>query len=515
MKKSILIFVLALALAMTGAALTAQAADKNTFVFASYGDVKDWDPAIAFSLEVFMMRQVYEGLTVYNTPGKKPQVLPGLASSWTTSDDGLTWTFNLRKGVKFHDGEPFNAAAVKYVIDRNKKMGKGAAFIWAAVKELKVVDDHTVQFLLKYPAPIDIIASAQYGAWIYSAKAGEKGTDWFMQGNAVGTGPYKVDKWDKSQQVVMSAFKDYRGGWKDNNFKRIILKVVTEKSTQVQMLKSGEADIASLIPIDSVAGLQKDPAVEILTPPSWKNYMYLINVKKFPTDNLKIRQAINYACDYQGVVDGILNGAGSIPSGPIPPTMWGHDPNLRIYNFNLEKARKLVEESGIPKDKLKLTIAYIGTSQVYGNVAQMLQANLAQIGITMELLPGPWGTIWDKAKKLETAPNIQSMGWWPTYPTPSDWLISLWRTEKNAMFNLSHYANPKYDKLVDDGAAAEGIDKAKATELYSQAQKILVDDAVAVFYADLNDQVAMRADIGGFDYNPSYNIAKIYDLYRK
>ena len=190
MKKSILILFLVVALAIPVAALTAQAADNSTFVFASYGDVKDWDPAIAFSLEVFMMRQVYEGLTVYNTPGEEPLILPGLATSWSTSDDGLTWTFNLRKGVKFHDGEPFNAAAVKYVIDRNKKMGKGAAFIWAAVKEVKVADDHTVQFMLKYPAPIDIIASAQYCAWIYSPKAGEKGTGWFMQGNAVGTGPY-------------------------------------------------------------------------------------------------------------------------------------------------------------------------------------------------------------------------------------------------------------------------------------------------------------------------------------
>jgi peptide/nickel transport system substrate-binding protein len=506
MKKSFLILVLVLTLAVPGAVLTAGAASKDTFVFASYGDVKDWDPAVAFSLEVFMMRQVYEGLTVYNTPGEEPLILPGLATSWSTSDDGLTWTFNLRKDVKFHDGEPFNAAAVKYVIDRNKKLGKGAAFIWAAVKEVKVADDHTVQFLLKYAAPIDIIASAQYCAWMYSPKAGEKGT---------GTGPYKLDKWDKSQQTALSAFKEYWGGWKDNNFKRIILKVVTEKSTQVQMIKSGEADIASLVPIDSIPGLEKDPTVEMLTPPSWKNYMYLINVKKFPTDNLKIRQAINYACDYQGVIDGVLNGRGSIPSGPIPATLWGHNPNLRIYNFDLEKARKLVEESGIPKDKLKLTIAYIGTNQVYSNTAQMLQANLAQIGITVELLPGPWGTIWDKAKKLETAPNIQSMGWWPTYPTPSDWLIGLWRTEEKALFNLSHYANPKYDKLVDEGAAAEGIDKAKATKLYGQAQKILVDDAVAVFYADMNDQVAKRADIGGFVYNPSYNIAKIYELYRK
>ncbi len=498
-----------------GAEAAADDGVPNVLKVATTANITTWDPVKSFSTEALYMANLYEQLLRINPPDAEERFTPLLAESWESSDDGLTWTFNLRKGVKFHDGEPFNAAAVKYVIDRNKKMGKGAAFIWAAVKEVKVADEHTVQFLLKYPAPIDIIASAQYCAWIYSPKAGEKGTDWFMQGNAVGTGPYKLDKWDKSQQTALSAFKDYWGGWEDNNFKRVILKVVTEKSTQVQMIKSGEADIASLVPIDSVAGLKKDPAVDMLTPPSFKNYMYLINVKKFPTDNLKIRQAINYACDYQGVIDGILNGAGSIPSGPIPATMWGHDPNLRIYNFDLEKARKLVEESGIPKDKLKLTIAYIGTSQVYGNVAQMLQANLAQIGITLELLPGPWGTIWEKAKNLETAPNLQSMGWWPTYPTPSDWLIALWRTEEKALFNLSHYANPEYDKLVDAGAAAEGVDKVKATELYSKAQKILVDDAVAVFYADLNDTVAMRADIGGFDYNPSYNIAKIYDLYRK
>ena len=107
------------------------------------------------------------------------------------------------------------------------------------------------------------------------------------------------------------------------------------------------------------------------------------------------------------------------------------------------------------------------------------------------------------------------MAWWPTYPTPSDWLIGLWRTEEKALFNLSHYSNTEYDKLVDDGAAAEGVDKSKAIELYGKAQKILVDDAVAVFYADVNDQAGHRADIGGFVYNPSYNIARIYDLHRK
>ena len=121
MKKSILILVLVLALAMPNAVLAAGAADKNTFVFATYGDVKDWDPSMAYSLEVYLLQQVYETLTFYNTPGAKPLILPGLATSWEISDDGLTWTFNLRKGVKFHDGESFNAAAVKYVSTGTRK----------------------------------------------------------------------------------------------------------------------------------------------------------------------------------------------------------------------------------------------------------------------------------------------------------------------------------------------------------------------------------------------------------
>ena len=139
MKKSILILVLALALALPGAVLTNAAADNDTFVFASYGDVKDWDPAIAFSLEVFMLRQVYEGLTVYNTPGEEPLILPGLATSWSTSDDGLTWTFNLRKGVKFHDGEPFNAEAAKASIDaaRDSEGRAGAWWIWPGIESIE------------------------------------------------------------------------------------------------------------------------------------------------------------------------------------------------------------------------------------------------------------------------------------------------------------------------------------------------------------------------------------------
>jgi peptide/nickel transport system substrate-binding protein len=514
MKKLFVLMGLVAALLLPASAMAAGAADAKTMVYAAYGDVKDWDPSIAFSMEVVMLKQVYETLTVYNIPGQSPQVLPGLATKWEASPDGLTWTFTLRKGVKFHDGEPLNAAAVKYSIDRTKKMKKGAYYIWASVKEIKAVDDYTVQFMLKEPAPIDIIASSQYGAFIFSPKSAKKGTDWFMQGKDAGSGPYKVDSWEKNQQVVLSQYKDYWGGWSGKHFERAIVKVVTEKSTQVQMIKSGEADFASLAPIDSLPGLKKTAGVEVITPKSWKNSQFLINTKKFPTDNLKVRQALMHAWDWDAVVNSIYNGLATVATGPVPASMWGHNDALQNPKFDLEKAKQLINESGIPADKLKLTMAYIGTSQEYSNCAQLMQANLAQIGVKLELLPGPWGTIWDKAKKLETAPNLQSMTWWPTYPTPNDWLIGLFRTEKKALFNLSHYANPKYDALVDEGVKLEGTDRAGAIKAYGQAQQILMDDAVAICYADIAARIVKRASVGGYVYNPAY-ATYFYTLHRK
>ncbi len=514
MKKSIVAICLVMLCVLPNAAPAAEGSE-DTFVYAAYGDIKDWDPSVAFSLEVVMLVSVYEPLVHYNPPGSEELLRPALATSWEKSEDGLTWTFHLRKGVEFHDGEPFNAAAVKYSIDRTMEMKKSAYYIWSPVKEIKVVDDYTVQFLLKEPAPIDLIASSQYGAYIFSPKAGEQGSEWFMQGQAAGTGPYRVESWEKSQQTVLSKFDGYWGGWEGKHFDRIVIKVVVEQSTQVQMIKSGEADFASLVPIDSLPGLKKTSGVTVTTPKSWKNSMFLINTKKFPTDNPKIRQALSHAWDYDAVVNSIYNGLASVAEGPVPKTMWGHNPNLKKYEFDLEKAKQLIDESGIPKDKLKLRLAYIDASQEYANSAQFLQANLAQIGIELELSPGPWGAIWEQAKNLDTAPNLQSMTWWPTYPTPNDWLIGMFKTEEKALFNLSHYSNPEVDALLDEGVKMEGVDREAAIKAYREAQRIIVEDAAAIFYADILGRDVMRSSIEGYVYNPAYSGIFFYQLSRK
>jgi peptide/nickel transport system substrate-binding protein len=490
-------------------------AKSNTVTYAMYGDIKDWDPSIAFSLEVMMLANVYEPLLWYNAPGSSEQFTPALATKWSVSDDGLTWTFKLREGVKFHDGEPFNAAAAKAALERTKTMKKGAWYIWASVDTIEAPDSTTLVIKTKTPQPIDLIASSQYGSYMFSPKAAEMGTEWFNKGNAAGTGPYMVRQWVKGQQVVLEKNADFHGGWTDKNFDRVILKIVTENATQVQLLKSGEADFISLVPADVVDTLNKEEGVSAYAIPSWKNSQFLLNTKKAPTDNKKFRQALTQIWDYNTVVDSILAGYAEVGRGVVPATMWGHDASIKAPAFNLDEAKKLIEESGVPADQRKVSIAYIGTSEAYKNSALLFQENARQVGVEVELLPGEWGVIWDRAKNLETAPNMQSMTWWPTYPTPNDWMIGLFRTEEKALFNLSHYSNPAYDKVLDEGVALEGSDRAAAIKKYHAAQEILMDDAVAIFYADIKQRVARRSNIEGLEANPAYAAVFFHNISRK
>jgi len=502
------------ALALGGLAPAAQAAS-NTVTYAMYGDIKDWDPAIAFSLEVPMLVNVYEPLLWYNPPGSAETFTPALATSWSVSDDGTTWTFKLREGVKFHDGTAFDAAAAKASLERTIEMKQGAYYIWDAVESIEAPDDATLVIRTGKPAPMDLIASSQYGAYIYSPAAAGKGTEWFNQGNAAGTGPYHVRQWVKGQQVVLEKFDDYWGGWNGSNFDRVILKVVQENATQVQMLRSGEADFISLVPADAVDMLREEEDVVVGLVPSWKNSQFLINTKKYPTDNVKFRKALTHLWDYDTVVRDIYAGSAEVARGAIPATMWGHNEDLARPEFAPAKARRYLEASGVPKKDWKVTMQYIGTSEEYKNAALLFQENARQVGLEVVLEPGPWGTIWDKAKNLETAPNLQSMTWWPTYATPNDWLIGLFRSEEKALFNLSHYSNPEFDELVNEGVRLEGIDRAAAIDRYHEAQEVLVDDAVAIFYADIKSRVARRADIEGLEVNPAYNAVFFYRIHRK
>lgn len=496
------------------------AARAETLVYALYDDIKDWDPAIAFSLEAILLRNVYEPLVRYAAPdpgstGDAPPIEGVLATDWQVSNDALTWTFTLREGVTFHDGTAFNAAAAKASLDRTVELGQGAAFIWDGVEEILAPDDTTLIIRTSRPIPIDLIASAQYGAYIYSPTAAENGTDWFNQGNAAGTGPYKVAGWTRGQQIVLEQYTDYWRGWDDDQFRRVIMKVVAEAATQAQLIRSGGADFVTLLPVDLLQRLKSDPGITVDLAPSWINTQALINTKKYPTDDINFRRALTHAWDYASIATEIYQGTAYVAKGPIPATMWGHNRELTTPAFDLDEARRLIEASGIPPRDRKISAAYVGTAAEVTNSLLVFQAYLATIGVELQLRPGPWGKIWDDAKNLRTAPNMQVLSWWPTYPTPADWLQGMYRTEDPTLFNLAHYSNPDFDALVDEARALESTDREAAIALYGQAQQILMDDAVAVFFADVSARYVHRADIEGVTKNPAYVGVDFFSLRRR
>ncbi len=491
-------------------------ADPETVVYALYEDIKDWDPASAYSLEVMALGNIYEPLHWYQPDSLGNYTFrPGLALSYQRSKDGLTWTFHLRTGVVFHDGTPFTALAVKKSIERIKRLGRGAAYIWKSVENILTPNDSTVVFKLSEPAPIDLIAASQYASWIMSPAIADCTESYFRKGRASGTGPYRLKSWRPNDYVELQRFDGYWGGWKKRHFNRVLLKVVAESSTRIQMIRRGDLDFAGLIPAENIAAMRHNPDLEVKIVPSWRNMMFLLNTSRPPLDNLYVRKAIQHAFNYQAAVEYILEGMATRAIAPVPKNMWGCATNLQQPEFNLEKAKNYLSRSGIDFKNVKLKLSYVSSVDVYEKCALMLQNNLQEIGLKVELEPGPWNIIWEKAKKRETAPHIVSMTWWPSYPTPGDWLNGLFHTQKPNLFNLSHYNNPQFDQLVDEAFRLEAVNRTRAIELYRQAQEILYRDAVAIFFADLNVRFVKRKSVSPLKANPAYEMIYFYNLYRR
>ena len=474
-------------------------------------DIIDWDPAIYYSAEPRVILNIYETLTHYNPDTGAAE--PRLATSWSVSDDGLTWTFNLREGVKFHDGSDWNADAAKANLDRVREMGKGAAYIWDAVTEITATDSHTLTISTSYPAPLDLVASSQYAATMASPAALEQGTDWFMEGNAVGTGPYRLVQWEKSQQVVLEKNEDYWGGWTGDEFDRVVYRLVAEVATQVQMLRGGEGDLmVSTAPADLLHQLEGDPDLVVGVFNSWLNIPLMINVGMAPTDNRKFREGLTYIMDYAAIANDIYGGYGSVPKSCVPQAMWGageHD----VAQYDLDKAKMLLEESGVPKPWKVTYHAYTGRQEIM-QIAELYQALAAQVGVEVELLTGEWPVLWKKQTKQESAANMFAVLWWADWPTPAGWLETMFRSEDPIVFNFSHYSNPEYDAVLDEALRLQGSDQAMAVEKFMEAQRIAYDDAVAMCLVDLQKTILHRADLGGVDYNAAYETVSVYNLRR-
>lgn len=482
-----------------------------------------WDPSDTYSNEIVAMNNFYEQLVRYDSV--KDEIIPVLAEKWDVSDDGLVWTFYLRKGVKFHCGEEMTAEDVKYSIERTMNRGKGAAYIWWAVKQIDVVDKYTVRFTLDVPVPLDLIASAGYCAHIFCKECtethgqekGDDGHEWFAEENECGTGPYKLESYTKSE-LVMTKFDDYWGGWDGKHFDKAIIKSVPEASTARMMLEAGEVDIVDDLPIEMIEALEKNANIEIVRTPSFQNLLGFLNTKKSPLDNKLVRQAICYAFPYDIVIEHIWKGNATQSKGVIPKGLWGHCDTIFQYTYNLEKAQELLTDAGYPDGGFKLTLTYNSGDEHERKTAELFKAELAKLGIDLDIRGMPWDPQWTLAMATnpEDRQDIFVMYWWPDYPDPLSWLLSMFHSEDEIVFNLAYYYDTEVDSLIDEASGIAGIDRNKAANLYCDAQSKLVDDAVTLFIWDQMYLRAKHVSLKGYTDNPAYpHVVFFYDVYKE
>ncbi len=335
----------------------------------------NWDPAIEFSNGIHLANNMYEQLVRYDPTEKK--VMPLLAESYSVSSDGLTWTFVIRKGVKFQNGDPMTAKDVKYSIERTKRLGAGAAYIWGAVEAINVPDDQTVEFKLSYQSPLDLVASTGYAAFIYSAKCVNDKDEWISEAKGCGTGPYMLKSAKWGDEVIVERFADYWGGWGEKYFSTVVFKKISEPATRRQMIETGEATVTVELPFADIDALKKNSNVTVYVEPSLQNLIGMFNVQKPPLDNKLVRQALSYAFPYDQVIQYAIGGYARQSFGIVPFGLWGFSDQLPQYKYNLDKAKELLTQAGYPDGGFKLLLTYSAGNEAEKSTAELYKAELA------------------------------------------------------------------------------------------------------------------------------------------
>nr|WP_276582133.1 ABC transporter substrate-binding protein [Cellulomonas sp. RIT-PI-Y] len=461
------------------------------------------------------MENVYESLTSYDSATET--VEPRLATEWTSSEDGTTWTFTLRDDVTFHTGRPLDATAAKEALDRTIEKAGGAAYIWDAVDSIEAPDATTLVFHLSYAAPIDLIASSAYAAYIYDVDAAGDGGDldsWFAEGQEAGTGPYTVAEWNSGQEyeLTLSAYDDYWGGWADGQYTTVEYRVTPQTTTAWQLLQNGEVDFVETLNPEIFTQAESTDAVATSETSSLQNLLALYNTADGPMADVRVRQAVQLATDTAGVVEA-LNGAAVEAEGLVPDGLLGSGAGV-THTQDLDQAAALLAEAGYDaSNPLTLTLTYAQGDDNQQLYVTLLTSALAEIGVTLDAQPLQWNAQWDQARTGDRQ-DVFVMYWYPDYADAYSWFVNVFRSSDDPYFNLSYLADPEVDALIDQlpTLTATDTDAAQAAYVELQQRIEVQDAAVTTLWTDTY-QRAFAADVQGYTDNPAYpNVVFVHEL---
>jgi len=478
----------------------AQANNEDTLVFASAAEVRTMDPHV--TMDNTAWRSIYYCYDrLVELRGSSTDIRPGLAKSWKVSKDKTEYTFTLKEGIEFSDGTPFNAEAVKFNFDRLLTMGQAPSGLFKVVSNVEVVDEYRVKFTLEHPfAPfIKTLATNQASIVSPGIMEHEEGDDYaqdWLSENTAGTGPFYLESWERGRQMVLSRKDDYWG--EPPRLKQVLIRFISEASEIRMLMERGEVDMSTSLTIDQMEAIRGTKGIRVVERPSFMcQYIYLNNQNEY-LKHVKVRQAISYAVDYDGIIESLYRGHATQMRGPIPAGLAGHSEDIYQYKQNFEKAEALLEEAGY-EDGFSVEVMVSPTVPEWSKIATVIQDNLSQIGIDLEIRSFAWPTLRDK---LDRGDFDMSFGYWtPDYPD-ADMFTWYWFLSDNGGLagNRSFYNNHVMDELVS--MERREIDEDRRMALFHGIEWIAVSDAPYVYLLQANHQVAMRDRVKGYEFNP-------------
>jgi peptide/nickel transport system substrate-binding protein len=452
---------------------------------------------------------LYEGLTRFETGTLTPG--PGLAKRWKVSNEGKQYTFFLRRGVRFHDGTPFDARAVKFNFDRmlDKRHPYHhtgpfpLAFFFEQVKSVDVVDSHTVRFTLDEPfAPL--LANLAYPTGMLVSPAAVIRYQKEFGRHPVGTGPFRFARWDAGQRVVLARNEQYHQG--APVLRRVIFRPVADPMTRVAELRASGLDLVPELSPDNARWFRDAPGFHVAEAAGPHLWFLILNTNKAPFNDVRVRRAVNLAVDKQALVNDVLQETASVAAGPIAKAFGAHAGEVVPYPHDPARARQLLAEAGVEAGQ---RLAFAAPESGSGMLAPMqmataIQADLERIGFDVEIESYEWNSYLTLVNAGLERFDMAAMAWMTSDPDTLPFLALRSRALPPKGFNSGWYRNPALDELLV-AARGESDPRARAA-IYARVQRIVHDDAPWLFVASWKQNVVAQSAVQGLKLEPSFQL---------